>query len=148
MPAPPGHERPEQEPKKDTGTRYEDVGEGYVSGNVTRELTLRFTPDGRAVATVRVAETERVKDPASGAWTDGETQFFDVVAWGDMAGHLVESVTKGDRIVASGKWQKQTWQDEQGEPRSKIVLIARDAGPSCLFRKVIIDRTKRGNTRP
>lgn len=148
MPRPPGHERPQEQRKDDQRTKYEDVGEGSVSGNVTREPTLRFTPDGRAVCTLRVAETERVKDQASGQWTDGETEFYDVIAWGDMAQNLVDSLEKGDRICASGKWQKQTWADDSGEPRSKIVLIARDCGPSCLFRQVMIDRSKKGNRHP
>lgn len=133
MPAPQRAPQQRDQRKEEKRTTYEDVSDGYVSGNLTRDPELRFTPAGAAVATLRVAETAREQDQETGQWHDGKTEFYDVVAWSAMASNAAEDLLKGDRIVAVGRWQKQSWQDDQGEQRSKLVLVARDLGPSMLF---------------
>lgn len=145
MPAPPNQPKPAAKRQQERKNTYEDVGPGFVSGNLTRPPELRYTPEGRAVVTLRIAETERQRDEDTGEWKDGETQFWDVIIWGDQGEHAAEDLDKGDRIAAVGSWQKQNWTDQEDQPRSKTVLVARDVGPSLLFRhvKVIRDR-KRG----
>lgn len=148
MPAPQG--RPQQAAKRQQERKntYEDIGPGYVSGNLTRPPELRFTPEGRAVVTLRIAETERIRNEDTGEWSDGETQFWDVVIWGDQGEHAAECLDKGDRIVGCGSWQVQKWSDDQDQPRSKTVLVARDVGPSLLFRNVKVIRERKGQQRP
>lgn len=148
MPAPPN--RPQQAAKRQQERKnsYQDIGPGSLSGNLTRPAELRYTPEGRAVVTLRIAETERVRDEETGSWSDGETQFYDVVIWGDQGEHAAECLDKGDRIAAVGSWQEQKWTDDQGQERSKTVLVARDVGPSLLFRNVKVIRERKGQNRP
>lgn len=144
MPAPPNQQAPKREGKPAAKTSYEDVGDGSLSGNLTKDPELRFTPDGKPVATLRVAETERIWDEDAGRWTDGDTEFYDVIAWADLAEHVCECLGKGDRIAAVGRWQKQAWTDPEGNARTKTVLVARDLGPSLLFRHAKVQRDQRG----
>jgi single-strand DNA-binding protein len=67
-----------------------------VSGNLTDEPQLRYTPTGIAVTTFSVATTERVKDPASGKYRDGETVYLRVDCWRGLAENVAESLSKGE----------------------------------------------------
>lgn len=144
MPAPPTAKQPGAAEADQARTQYTDLGDGAVSGNLTRDPELRFTPDGRAVATMRVAETLRVFDQATQKWGDGPTSFYDVTAWGDLAGNVSDCLSKGDRIAAVGKWQKQDWTKDDGTPGSKVVLVCRDVGPSLLFKRAYIETADKG----
>lgn len=147
MPAPPNRTQPPEKRKVERRNTYQDIGPGSVSGNLTRPPELRYTPEGRAVVTLRIAETDRVKDEDTGRWTDGETNFYDVVIWGDQGEHAAECLDKADRIAAVGNWQEQKWADDDGAERSKTVLVARDVGPSLLFRQVKVIRERKGRER-
>lgn len=125
-------------------TQYEDLGEGAVAGNLTADPELRYTPAGNAIAALRVAETPRIKDPETQAWVDGETTFWDVIAHRGQAERAAEWLRKGDRIVAVGLWQRQTWQDKDGVERSAVKLSARDVGASLLFTEVKVNRQQKG----
>jgi single-strand DNA-binding protein len=70
-------------------------------GNLTDDPELRFTPNGAAVANFRLAVTPRVKD--GDTWKDGETSFFRVNVWRDLAEHATESLAKGTRVVVLGR---------------------------------------------
>lgn len=126
-------------------TQYEDLGEGAVSGNLTADPELRYTPAGHAIAQLRVAETPRVKLPDSNEWTDGETTFWDVIAHRGQAERAAEWLRKGDRIVAVGHWQRQTWRDKEGVERSAVKLSAHDVGASLLFTEVKVNRQRKGS---
>ena len=143
MPAPEQQQKAAEQPPEKARTTYEDVGPGYVAGNLTEDPTMRFTPEGRPLVKCRVAETPRVKNADTGEWEDGKPSFHDVIIWGDMAGRVVENLVRGDRVIAHGQWQRQWWQDDQGNERHKTVLTARDIGPSMLFRHVKVSRTDR-----
>lgn len=125
------------------GTEYEDLGEGALSGNLTRDPELSYTPNGRAIVSLRVADTPRVKDEGSGQWKDGPTEFWDVIGFAGMAERAAEWLRKGDRIVAVGKWQRQKWTDKEGQPKEAVKLSARDIGPSLLFTEVKVNRTRK-----
>lgn len=133
MPGPQKTDRGHDAQAERQGTKYTDLEPGGVSGNLTRDPELRFTGDGRPLASMRVAETERVRNDDTGKWEDGPTSFYDVVVWGQQAEHVVESLQKGARVVVVGRWQRQEWTDGQGERRAKTIMVGRDIGPSCLF---------------
>lgn len=124
-----GHRPPTDQGK----TTYTDLEDGGLAGNLTRDPELRFTPAGRALATLRVAESHREQDAVTQQWHDTAPSFHDVIVWGKPATHVVESLTKGARIVAIGRWQKQEWDDREGNHRSKRVLQARELGVSLTF---------------
>lgn len=116
------------------GRGYVDKGPGSLAGNMTRDPELRYTEGGRAVCSLGVACSERVKDKTTGEWKDGETLFFEVVAWGHMAENVCNSLSKGDRIVCEGRWTEQSWRDKDDQVQTRVVMTARDLGPSMMFR--------------
>ncbi|HEY3035332.1 MAG TPA: single-stranded DNA-binding protein [Streptosporangiaceae bacterium] len=64
-----------------------------ITGNLTDDPELKFTPTGAAVASFRLAVTPRVRDGET--WRDGETSFFRVNAWRDLAEHVVPALFPG-----------------------------------------------------
>lgn len=105
-----------------------------VIGNLTRDPELRFTPSGAGVAKFSIASTPRTLDRQSGEWKDGEPMFLDCSAWRDMAEHVAESLTKGDRVIAQGRLKQETWEDKNGGgKRSRLVLEVDEIGPSLRF---------------
>lgn len=134
-----------QQPAKPKSDRTE-LGPGSLAGNLTADPVLRYTESGRAVAQLRVAVTERVQDPKTGDWKDGQPQFFDVTAWGQLAEHCAEHLARGTRIVAEGQWESRSWTDKDENVQEAIGLVARDLGPSMLFNGAqVIRRERRGS---
>ena len=84
-----------------------------IVGNLTADPELRFTKSGKAVAKLRVAVSERVKE--DGAWKDGEPTFWKVTVWGGLAEHVGDSLAKGSRIIAVGRVSSSTWETKEGE---------------------------------
>lgn len=126
------------------GTAYGEWEPGSLSGNLTRDPELRFTPGGKAVASAGLAVNENVKNEETGKWEPTEPEFFDITVWGDQAERFSELV-KGDRIVATGQFRDETYTSKQsGERVTKTTFTARDIGPSMLWTDVDIKRVKRG----
>jgi single-strand DNA-binding protein len=151
MSAPAASKKPAQDQQATTpgASPRETLGDGHVSGNLTADPELRYTPTGRAVCRLRVAYTPRVLDPDTGRWSDGATEFYSLDAWGQQGENCAENLQRGDRIVACGQWQRRTYEDADGNSRSVIEMQVRDLGPSLLFRGARIIRSQRpGATAP
>lgn len=133
----------ETHPQEGDNGKPKPLGEGHISGNLTADPELRFTPTGRAVAKLRVAYAPRVKDEANNRWIDGEVQYYDIDVWGKQGENCVEYLQRGDRIVAVGEWYMRNWETREGEARTSVTLTARDIGPSMLFRAVSVNRSGR-----
>ncbi len=124
-----------------------DEGPGSLAGNLTKDPELHYTAGGRPVVSLRVAVSERVKNPKTGEWGDTDPEFFDVTAWGQQAENCAEYLAKGYRIVAEGRWESQTWTDDDGDVQERVVFVARDLGPSMLFKGArVIDKSAAGST--
>lgn len=133
--------------KAGTDSDRQALGEGHISGNLTHDPELRYTPSGRAVCRLRVAYTPRYQDTETNAWHDGETEFYNLDAWGVQGENCAEQLRRGDRVVAAGQWQKRTYEDGDGNSREVTEMQVRDIGPSMLFRAAVLDRTpKAGGT--
>jgi single-strand DNA-binding protein len=100
-------------------------------GNLTDDPELLFTPTGAAVAHLRVAVTPRVKD--GNDWKDGDTSFFRVNAWRQLAEHTADSLSKGDRVIVVGRLKARTWETPEGERRSVTEIEADEIGPSLRW---------------
>ena len=135
--------KPAAKPANDV--EYGEREDGSLSGNVTMEPELRFTPNGRAVAMVNVAVNERVKNEETGEWEDTDPEFFRINIWGDQAERAVECFNKGDRIVAVGYFQDRTYTGKDGERHTSTEFTARDIGPSLLFKDAMIKRPQRSS---
>ena len=111
-------------------------------GNVTRDPELRFTPNGAAVATFGLAVNRRWRNQQSNDWEEA-VSFFDIVCWREMAENVAESVSKGTRVIVTGRLEQRSWESEQGEKRSKIEVIADEIGPSLRWATAEVTKNER-----
>jgi len=88
-------------------------------GNLTRDVELRFTPQGTAVTDISLAVNERVK--RNDQWVE-EVNFFDVTLWGRTAEVAGEYLAKGSSILIEGRLKLDRWEQE-GQKRSKIKIV-------------------------
>jgi single-strand DNA-binding protein len=115
--------------------------ETFVSlvGNLTDDPEVRFTPQGTAVASFRLAVTPRVREGEG--WKDGETSFFRINAWRDLAEHVTDSLSKGDRALVIGRLKARSWETPEGERRSVVEVEAEEIGPSLKWATATPQRT-------
>jgi single-strand DNA-binding protein len=111
-------------------------------GNVTRDPELRFTPSGQAVATFGLAVNRRWQNRQSNEWEE-QVSFFDVKCWAQMAENVSESLTRGSRVVVSGRLEQRSWESEQGDKRSKVEVVADEIAPSLKWATVSITKNER-----
>jgi single-strand DNA-binding protein len=115
-----------------------------IVGNLVEDPELRFTGNGTAVANLRVAVTQRIQQ--DGQWRDGETSYFRVNVWRGQAEHLADSLSKGDRVMVTGRLRTRTWEAPEGEKRSVTELEADEVGASLKFATAKVERAQsRGN---
>lgn len=109
-------------------------------GNVTREPELRFTQGGQAVTKFGLAVNRRWQQ--GGEWKES-TSFVDVVAWGQMAENVSSSITKGARVMVSGRLEVRNYETQQGEKRTAVEITADEIGPSLRWATAQIERNDR-----
>lgn len=116
-------------------------------GNVTRDPELRYTPGGKAVADFGIAHNTRRKNPTSGEWEDGETSFFDVTCWDQLAENVSESIVKGTKTIVVGELRMDSWNDKDtGDKRTKVKVIASTVGPCLDWATCEVVRNERTTT--
>ena len=109
-------------------------------GNLTRDPELRYTQGGRGVASFGLAVNRRYMQ--NNEWQE-DTSFFNVVAWGDLGENASASLTKGSRIVVTGRLQWRQYQSREGEERTIIEVVADDLGPSLRWATAQVERNPR-----
>jgi single-strand DNA-binding protein len=102
-----------------------------LTGNLTDDPELRFTPSGVAVANFRLAVDQRVWD--TDGWKDGESSYFRVNVWRDQAEHVSRSLHKGARCVVVGRLKSRSWETPEGQRRSAVEVDAEEVGMSVRF---------------
>ena len=105
-----------------------------LTGNLTDDPELRFTPSGVAVANFRLAVDQRVWD--TDGWKDGESSYFRVNVWRDQAEHVSRSLHKGARCVVVGRLKSRSWETPEGQRRSAVEVDAEEVGMSLRFAPV------------
>ena len=98
-----------------------DLNEVVVSGRLTRDAELRYTPNGTAVTDIIVASNR--------IWSkDSEKQeeatFVDVTIWGKQAESLAKYMTKGRHVMLPGRLKLNKWETDEGDKRSKLTVTA------------------------
>ena len=104
---------------------------------------LRFTPAGQPVARFRIASTPRYRDNATGEWQDGDTLFLRCSAWRDLADHAAESLTKGMRVIVTGRLKQRQYETPEGDKRTVYEIDVDDLGPSLKWATAKIAKTTR-----
>src|SRR6476646_303235 len=114
-----------------------------VIGNLTNDPELRFTPSGSAVANFTIASTPRTFERQSNEWKDGETLFLRASVWREAAENVAESLTKGMRVIVSGRLKSRSYETKEGEKRTVIELEVDEIGPSLRYANAKVNRTQR-----
>jgi single-strand DNA-binding protein len=75
--------------------------------------------------------TARVRDGET--WRDGDTSFFRINVWRQLAEHVADSLSKGDRAVVIGRLKSRSWETPEGERRSVVEVEADEVAPSLRW---------------
>ena len=115
-----------------------------IIGNLTADPELRFIQSGAAVASFTVASTPRTFDRDSQEWKDGQALFLRCNAWRQMAENVAESLTRGTRVVVSGRLKQRSFDTKEGEKRTVIELEVDEIGPSLRYATAKVTKASRG----
>lgn len=113
-----------------------------VVGNLTGDPELRFTSSGAAVASFTVASTPRIFDKQSGEWKDQEALFMRCSLWRQPAENVVESLSKGDRVIATGRLKSRSY-EKDGQKRTVLEMEVDEIGPSLRFASAKVSKVTR-----
>ncbi|MCG8924783.1 single-stranded DNA-binding protein [Lentzea sp. DG1S-22] len=116
-----------------------------VVGNLTADPELRFTQSGAAVASFTVASTPRTFDRQSGEWKDGEALFLRCNVWRQVAENVAESLTRGSRVLVSGRLRQRSFETKEGEKRTVVELEVDEIGPSLRYATAKVNKVSRGD---
>jgi len=105
-------------------------------GNLVRDPELRFTPTGVAVCNFSVASTPRSFDRDSNEWKDGDPLFLTCNVWRKQAENVAETMTRGTRVVVSGRLKQRSYETREGEKRTVFEVEADEVAASMKFRPV------------
>ena len=114
-----------------------------VIGNLTADPELRFTPSGAAVANFTVASTPRSFDRQTNEWKDGEALFLRCNIWREAAENVAESLTRGARVIVSGRLKQRSFETREGEKRTVVELEVDEIGPSLRYATAKVNKASR-----
>ena len=109
-------------------------------GNLTADPELRYTQNGLPVANFTIASTPRNFDRQANEWKDGEALFLRASVWREFAEHVAGSLTKGMRVIATGRLKQRSYQDREGNNRTAIELEVDEIGPSLRYATAQVTR--------
>ena len=115
-----------------------------IVGNLTADPELRFTPSGAAVANFTIASTPRIYDRQSGEWKDGDALFLRCSIWREAAENVAETLTRGSRVIASGRLKQRSYETREGEKRTVVELEVDEIGPSLRYATAKVNKVSRG----
>ena len=115
-----------------------------VVGNLTADPELRYTQNGLPVANFTIASTPRNFDRAANEWKDGEALFLRASVWREFAEHVAGSLTKGMRVIATGRLKQRSYETREGEKRTSIELEVDEIGPSLRYATAQVTRAASG----
>ena len=119
-----------------------------IAGNLVDDPELRFTPAGQPVARFRVASTPRFRDNATGEWKDGDSLFLTCNVWRQAAENVAESLTRGTRVIVSGRLRQRSYETKEGEKRTVYEIEVDDVGPSLRNASAKVNKVARNGSGP
>ena len=114
-----------------------------IAGNLVDDPELRFTPAGQPVARFRVASTPRFRDNSTGEWKDGDSLFLTCNVWRQAAENVAESLTRGMRVIVSGRLRQRSYETKEGEKRTVYEIEVDDVGPSLRNASAKVNKVAR-----
>ena len=113
-------------------------------GNLVSDPELRFTPSGAAVAKFTVASTPRYLDKNTNEWKDGDSLFLNCQIWRQAAENVAESLTRGMRVIVSGRLKQRSYETKEGEKRTVFEVEVDEVGPSLRNATAKVTKTNKG----
>ena len=117
-----------------------------MAGNLVDDPELRFTPAGQPVARFRVASTPRYLDKNTNEWKDGDSLFLTCNVWRQAAENVAESLTRGTRVIVSGRLRQRSYETKEGEKRTVYEVEVDDVGPSLRNASAKVNRVARNGS--
>ena len=114
-----------------------------IVGNLTRDPELRFTAGGKGIANFGVAVNRRWQQ--NGEWQE-KVSFFNVTAWDTLGENAAASLTKGTRIIVTGRLEQREYETKDGEKRNVVEIVADEIGPSLRWARAEIERIARDSS--
>lgn len=112
-----------------------------LTGNLTRDPELRFTPSGHAVADFTVASTARTFDKQTNEWKDGDTLFIRCSAWRQLAENVAATLTKGQRVIVVGALKVRQYDKDDGSKGTSVEMTVDEVGPSLKNATAVVTKT-------
>jgi single-strand DNA-binding protein len=109
-------------------------------GNLTKDPELRYTPSGAGVASFGLAVNRRYQ--VNGEWQE-QVSFFNIVAWAELGENAAASLSKGMRVIATGRLEQRSYETKEGEKRSVTEIRAEELGPSLRWAQAQVERISR-----
>ncbi|MGH3522799.1 MAG: single-stranded DNA-binding protein, partial [Mycobacterium sp.] len=98
---------------------------------------------GAAVANFTVASTPRIYDRQAGEWKDGEALFLRCSIWREAAENVAESLTRGARVIVSGRLKQRSFETREGEKRTVVEVEVDEIGPSLRYATAKVNKVSR-----
>jgi single-strand DNA-binding protein len=95
-----------------------------IIGHLGRDPEMRYTPSGRPVTTFTVA-VSRSWNTADGERRT-ETEWFNIVAWGNLAEICKQYLYKGQQVYIDGRLQTRRWEDKEGQKHTSVEVVANE----------------------
>jgi single-strand DNA-binding protein len=111
-------------------------------GNVTRDPELRYTPSGQANVRLGIAVNRRWQNRTTNEWEE-QVSFFNVVGWGTLAENAGETLSKGTRVLVTGRLEQRSYETNDGEKRQVVEVIADEIAPSLRWATAQVVRNER-----
>lgn len=113
-----------------------------IVGTLTRDPDLRYTAGGRGVTSFGVAVNRRWMNKQTNEW-DEQVSFFNVTAWAELGENIAASLSKGNRIIVTGRLEQRTYTDREGNEKSTTEIVADSVGADLRFATCEVTRTER-----
>jgi single-strand DNA-binding protein len=114
-----------------------------LTGRLTADPEMRYSAKGSPVAKFTVVTSRRVRDSQTGEWSDTDTTFWDVVAFGQLAENVAESLVKGTAVIVTGRAAQEEWQDKEGQKRRSMKVTADEVAPSLRWATCKVNKVTR-----
>ena len=110
-----------------------------IIGNVTRDPELRYIPSGVAVTSFGLAWNLKKQNG------EEEAMFFNVTCWRSLAENVAESITKGARVIVTGRLDHRSYETQDGDKRNAVEIQAEEIGPSLQWATANVEKNVRGD---
>lgn len=117
-----------------------------IVGNLVDDPSLRYTPNGAAVANFRIASTPRRFDKQRNEWVDGEALYLGCTVWKQYAENVAETLRKGMQVIIQGRLKQRSYDDRDGNKRTVFELDVDEVGPTLRFATATVNRAPSGQS--